>query len=102
MLVCAAVVVTGAVNTAYQLYHIVKSDAEARGLKHPRFWGFLAMNGNNSSGLLYYLIGRRNYPVVNMTKACREEIETRKKRALIGLIFVMVGGIGMVIFISLM
>lgn len=72
-------------------------DAKARGLKHPKFWGFWAMNGNNSSGLILYLIGRRNYPVQNMSIEDQEKIETRKKAAGAALVFLALGAIGFVI-----
>ena len=58
-----AIALVGAICTAWQIYQMTVSDAKARGLKHPKFWGFWAMNGNNSSGLILYLIGRRKYPV---------------------------------------
>lgn len=102
ILISVAVILVGAVNTSFQLYKMVELDARARGLKHPKFWGIFAMNGNNSSGLLMYLIGRRNYPILNMTEENRKEIEKRKKKAGIGLIFIVIGAIGAVIFISLM
>ena len=102
ILISVAVILVGAVNTSFQLYKMIELDARARGLKHPKFWGIFAMNGNNSSGLLMYLIGRRNYPILNMTEENRKEIEKRKKKAGIGLIFIVIGAIGAVIFISLM
>ena len=37
------------------------------------------MSGNNSSGLLMYLIGRRKYPIVNMSESNAKELEKRKK-----------------------
>ena len=52
-----AIALVGAICTAWQIYQMTVSDAKARGLKHPKFWGFWAMNGNNSSGLILYLIG---------------------------------------------
>ena len=58
-----AAAVGGAMETVYQIYRLTVMDAAARGLKHPKLWGLLAANGNNSSGLLLYLIGRRNYPL---------------------------------------
>lgn len=70
---------------------------KARGLKHPKFWGFWAMNGNNSSGLILYLIGRRKYPVQNMSIEDQEKIETRKKAAGAALVFMTLGAIGFVI-----
>lgn len=94
--VCGAVILAGAVNMMFQIYKMIKADAESRGLKYPRFWGFWAMNGNNSSGLVLYLIGRRKYPVIHMTEDIRLEIEKRKKRAGIGLIFLAIGAIGII------
>lgn len=102
ILIFAAVILVGAADTAFQIYKMVELDARARGLKHPKFWGIFAMNGNNSSGLLMYLIGRRNYPILNMTEENRKEIDKRKRKAGIGLIFIVIGAIGAVICISLM
>lgn len=83
------------------VYKMVEMDAASRGLKHPKFWGFFAMNGNNSAGLLMYLIGRRRYPVLQMTEEMKMEIEKRKKRAGVGLIFLAVGAIGFVVFLMM-
>lgn len=91
-----AVLLVGAVNTVWQIYKIVGLDAESRGLKHPRLWGFFAANTNGSSGLVLYLIGRRKYPVIRVSEETRREIESRKKRAGIGLVFLAVGMMGIV------
>ena len=88
--VCSAVFFVGVIEIVYQIYH-------ARGLKHPKLWGLLAMNGNNSSGLILYLITRRNYPFVNLTSDAQSEIERRKKAAGIGLLFPVTGAIGFVL-----
>ena len=88
-----AMVLIGAFHTAYQLYALVKLDAESRGLKHPKFWGLMATGGNNSSGLLLYLIGRRKYPVTEMTPTGRQEMDRRKRRAGVGLIFLALGAV---------
>lgn len=101
-LVSIAVVLVGAVNTTCQIYKMTKIDAQSRGLKHPRFWGLFAMNGNNSSELLLYLIGRKNYPVINMSEAGRREIASRKRRTGAGLIFLAVGAIGMIISLTIL
>lgn len=61
--ICMAVALVGAIETTYQIYKLTVLDASSRGLKHPRLWGLLATNGNNSSGLLLYLLGRRKYPI---------------------------------------
>lgn len=87
-----AIALVGAICTAWQIYQMTVSDAKARGLKHPKFWGFWAMNGNNSSGLILYLIGRRKYPVQNMSIEDQEKIETRKKAAGAALVFMTLGG----------
>ena len=52
--ICGAVALVGAFCVVFQIYHMTVIDATARGLKHPKFWGVFAMNGNNSSGLLMY------------------------------------------------
>lgn len=92
----SAAAVVGAIETVYQVYQLTVIDAAARGLKHPKLWGLLAANGNNSSGLLLYLIGRRNYPVNSMDSRQVVVMEKRKKTAGIGLVFVAVGAIGVV------
>ena len=81
------IVLPGAVNTAYQVFKIAELDARSRGLKHPKFWGVFTMSGNNSSGLLMYLIGRRKYPIINMSENDAKELEKRKKSAGVGLVF---------------
>ena len=76
-----AIALVGAICTAWQIYQMTVSDAKARGLKHPKFWGFWAMNGNNSSGLLLYLIGRRNYPINSIDSNQKTKMIQRKKAA---------------------
>ena len=89
-----AAAVVGAMETVYQIYRLTVMDAAARGLK---LWGLLAANGNNSSGLLLYLIGRRNYPVNSIDSRQLVVMEKRKKAAGIGLVFVAVGAIGLLV-----
>ena len=86
-----------AMETVYQIYRLTVMDAAARGLKHPKLWGLLAANGNNSSGLLLYLIGRRNYPLNSIDNRQLVVMEKRKKAAGIGLVFVAVGAIGLLL-----
>ena len=95
-----AATVVGAIETVYQVYQLTVIDAATRGLKHPKLWGLLAANGNNSSGLLLYLIGRRNYPVNSMDSRQVVVMEKRKKAAGIGLVFVAVGAIGLVLCLA--
>lgn len=84
----------GAINLVYQVYKITVLDARARGLKHPKFWGLFVTGGNNSSGLLVYLIGRRKYPT-NISEEDTQEIEVRKKKTTVCLLFLVVGFIGL-------
>ena len=95
--ICGAVALVGVFCVVFQIYHMTVIDATARGLKHPKFWGVFAMNGNNSSGLILYLIGRRKYPVQNMSIEDQEKIEKRKKAAGAALVFMTLGAIGFVI-----
>lgn len=99
-LICGAVALVGAVSVMYQIYKMTVIDANARGLKHPKLWALLATNGNNSNGMIMYLIGRRKYPIINMPETDHKEIETRKKIIGIGLIFLAIGAIGLVVFIT--
>ncbi len=63
----------------YFLYRMVVLDAQGRGLKHPRFWGLFA--AGNDSGLLLYLLGRRNY-VSTISEADKARMEQMKRKAL--------------------
>ena len=85
-----AAVMVGSVFTAYQLVEI---DAESRGLKHPRLWGAFSLAGNNSSGLLLYLLGRRKYPVIALTKERQAAKGRRKKKIGVSFAFQAVGAI---------
>lgn len=92
-----AVALAGVICISYQLYQIVIIDAKARGLKHPKIWGFFAMSSNNGGGLIPYLIVRRRYPVVFMSDAERLAISKGKKAIGIALIFLSASVIGLVI-----
>lgn len=96
-----SIMFVGVVGTAYQIYRMTVLDAESRGLKHPKFWGFFALGGNNSSGLIMYLIGRRKYPVINLSDAGRKEMNRRKKTVGAGLVFLAAGAVGLVISVIL-
>lgn len=85
--ICGAVALVGAFCVVFQIYHMTVIDATARGLKHPKFWGVFTMSGNNSSGLLMYLIGRRKYPIVNMSESNSKELEKRKNQQVLDCYF---------------
>ena len=97
-----AVAIVGAIETVYQIYQLTVMDATIRGLKHPKLWGLLASNGNNSSGLLLYLIGRRNYPVNSIDDKQVLLMNKRKKAAGIGLIYIVIGTIGLILCVGLL
>ena len=79
--ICGAVALVGAFCVVFQIYQMTVIDATARGLKHPQsFRGAFAMNGNNSSGLILYLIGRRKYPVQNMSIKDQERLKQEKRQ----------------------
>lgn len=99
-IVCFAAIIVGALHVGFQLFKITSLDAETRGLSHPKLWGLLATSGNNSAGLIMYLISRRKYLVINMSEEVIHEIESRKKRAGVGILFLALGTIGFVITIS--
>ncbi len=94
-----AIYLIGIVATIYQIYKITVIDSKARGIKHPKFMGLLATSGKSSEGIILYLLHRRKYPIKNITKEKQNEIERRKKIALVGIIFMVVGAIGFVFII---
>lgn len=94
--VCFAFMIVGAVHTVWQIFKIVELDARSRGIKHPGLWGFLSANSNGASGLILYLIGRRNYPVISLSEKMKKEIDSRKRRVGVGLVFLAMGGAGLV------
>ncbi|HJC90331.1 MAG TPA: hypothetical protein H9695_05075 [Candidatus Mediterraneibacter excrementigallinarum] len=93
--VCFAFMIVGAVHTVWQIFKIVELDARSRGIKHPGLWGFLSANSNGASGLILYLIGRRNYPVISLSEKMKKEIDSRKRRVGAGLVFLAIGGAGL-------
>ena len=97
----AAIIVSGFFNMC-QLYRLVQTDAQCRGLKHPKLWGLFSATGNNSAGLLLlYLIGRRKYPVLSMSEEQREFMERCKRKIGVGLIFLAAGTIVLVLSLLL-
>ena len=90
-----AIYLIGVVATIYQIYKITVIDAKARGIKHPKLMGLLA----TSEGIILDWLHRRKYPIKNITKEEQNEIDRRKKVALVGIIFMVVGAIGFVFFI---
>ena len=96
MAIFIAMYLVGMVATVYQIYKITIIDAKARDLKHPKLMGLLATSGKSSEGLIIYLLKRKKYPIKNMTQLELEEINNRKKKIIVGIIFLVVGAIGFV------
>lgn len=88
-----AVFCVGIVFTAYQMFAFVKEDARCRNLPHPKLWTTIALSGNNASGLILYLIKRRNYPIVSQDDEQKRQMEVCKTRCGIGIIFMAIGAI---------
>lgn len=96
MAIFMAICLVGVFLIVYQIYKITVIDAKARNLKHPKLMGLFAISGRSSEGLIIYLLNRKKYPIKNMSKLEQEEIKNRKKKILVGIIFLVVGAIGTV------
>lgn len=101
MVIGLAILLVGSICFAYRLYEIVQIDARSRGFKHPKTWGLFSISSNNSSGLLLYLIKRRKYPIIELSKEDMERIEKSKKAISAAIIFVATGAILIVVSIIL-
>ena len=92
-----AIYFIGIVVIIYQMYKITVIDAECREIKHPKLMGVLALSGQSSEGIIFYLLHRRKYPIKNITSRIQNEINKRKKCILVGIIFMVVGAIGFIL-----
>ena len=97
IMIGAAIMLVGAICFAYRLYEIVQIDARSRGFKHPKTCGLCSISSNNGSGLLLYLIKRRKYPIIELSKEDMERIEKSKKAISAAIIFVATGAILIVV-----
>ena len=89
----AAPAVIGGGYAVYQLFRLAETDARCRGMKHPRLWGLLASSGSNQSGLLLYLIRRKNHPVLSLSEEEKGLIQRRKRKIGVGIAFLVAGAI---------
>lgn len=101
IIIGAAILLVGSICFAHRLYEIVQIDARARGFRHPKTWGLFSILSNNNSGLLLYLIKRRKYPIIELSKEDMERIEKSKKAISAAIIFVATGAILIVVSIIL-
>ena len=74
-----------------QVYQMVKIDAFYRGMNHPKLWAFFAGAGQRGDGLILYLLKRRNYPRNSLSDEDFLTFQTCKHRALVALLFQLVG-----------
>lgn len=102
IIIGVALLLVGGVFCTYQVYKLVQVDAVCRGLKRPKLWAFIAASGNNASGLILYLIGRRKFPILAMSSEQENLMAERKKKFGVGLIFIVAGGIVFVLSIMYM
>lgn len=80
LVVCCVLVSLG--FSAYEVYKMVELDALGKGVKRPKFWGFFALSGGNSSGLLLYLIGSRKY-LSTLSEKDQVIMKSRKRRVIV-------------------
>ncbi len=93
IIISGAVTVLGGLILQYNIYQMTKIDARARGLRHPKLLGLLNISGNNGNAfLLAYLIGRKKYPIQNLGKGDKENLETYKKKSRLALLIHLIGG----------
>lgn len=101
MMIGLAILLVGSICFAHRLYEIVQIDARARGFRHPKTWGLFSISSNNGSGLLLYLIRRRKYPIIELSKEDAKRIEKCKKAISAAIIFVAAGTILIVVSLVL-
>ena len=93
IVISGAVTLLGGIMLQYNIYQMTKIDARARGLKHPKLLGILNISGNNGNAfLLAYLIGRKKYPIQNLGKRDKKNLESFKKKSLLALAIHLIGG----------
>lgn len=63
----SAAAVVGAIETVYQVYQLTVIDAAVRGLKHPKLWGLLAVNGLGED--------REKQLLVNLEESGRKRVD---------------------------
>ncbi len=92
IIIGAILIVVGSVTLAYRIYSMVVLDAVCRGLKKPKFWGLFAAGGSNGTGMFLYILGREKYPI-NMSSSDKKKMNSHKKKALVSIVFQVIGAI---------
>ncbi len=80
------------------LIKLIYLDAISREMSHPKLWAVVGAGGNNGSGILMYLIHRKNYPIKKeLNESDRNKYLKYKKAIYVGLAFMSIGAIGIVV-----
>lgn len=87
---------SGLICITYEIYQLVVKDAKSRRIKHPKLWGLFSISGNNSSGLLLYLLKRKKHPISKLNENNLKEIQKNKQSLKIGIILLIIGIIGII------
>ncbi len=92
------VFLVGLICAVCALTKLLYLDAISREIKNPRLWTAIGVGGNNGSGLLLYLVHRKNYPIKKeLSESDRSKYLKFKKTIYVGLAFMTIGAIGTVI-----
>lgn len=89
------IVLLGAFQLSYSIFRMTIIDAKSRHFKHSHFLGLFTM-GRNSSNLILYLLGRRNYPSI-MSLEDQQKMDSYKKCVGVALVFIALGTISLII-----
>lgn len=90
----AVIYLIGIITTVYQVYKFTMIDAQARGFSHPRIMALLATSGQKGEGLFAYWFIRKKYPIQDISNSKRSEMNQRKRKAVVGTVFMICGVIG--------
>ena len=98
MVITGACLIMAGIFFNYNIYHLVKIDAEARGMKRPGLWAFFSLQNSDGSGVLpLYLIVRRKHPRRPLTSQEESDYQVLKKKARLALIMILVSAIPLVV-----
>ncbi|GHV97387.1 hypothetical protein lacNasYZ03_16830 [Lactobacillus nasalidis] len=101
ILIGLAVTFVGIFYTWYQIYALMRLDAEMRGIPHPKGTALFLSSGQKGEGLLAYLIYRKRYPLTSPTPKDRAKSDQLKKQACLGIVFMAVGACIAIIGLSI-
>lgn len=85
-IICTATILVSMIFILRSVYTLVSIDAKRRHIKSPKMWGALSLLSNNSSGIILYLIKRRNYPIIEFDDNINQIMLKNKKIFTYGMI----------------